>query len=148
MVGLGVEPLALLERGPQPGVAHDDRVDHPERVEGELILPEHAELVGPDDRALLRLQLAGEQLHEGGLAGAVRPGQAVAPAGEKVVVTSSKSTFEPYRIDTPLTEIIVNLTPSAFSAGKTSYSNPTAASDAQACWSIANIANLPSMPEQ
>ena len=28
---------------------------------------------------------------------------------EKVVVTSSKSVFEPYRIDTPLTEILICL---------------------------------------
>ena len=31
-----------------------------------------------DHRSLLRLQLAGQQLHESGFAGAVRPGQAVA----------------------------------------------------------------------
>ena len=43
-VGLGVEDLALLERLPQPLVAHDDRVDHAELVEGELVLPQHAEL--------------------------------------------------------------------------------------------------------
>ena len=35
---------------------------------------------GPRDGALLRRQLAGQQLHERGLAGAVRPGQAVAAA--------------------------------------------------------------------
>ena len=69
---LGVEQLALLERVPQPGVAHDDRVDDAEGVERELVLTEHAELLGTDDRSLLRRLLAGEQLHEGGLAGAVR----------------------------------------------------------------------------
>ena len=37
-LGLGVEPLALLERGPQPRVAHDDGVDDAEPIEGELIL--------------------------------------------------------------------------------------------------------------
>ena len=39
---LGVQELALLERAPQALVAHDHRVDHPELVEGELILPQHA----------------------------------------------------------------------------------------------------------
>ena len=58
--GLVVEQFALLERRPQAGVAHDDRVDHPERIEGELVLAEHAELVGPHDRALLRLELSGQ----------------------------------------------------------------------------------------
>ena len=79
-VGLRVERLALLERRPEPRVAHDHRVDDAELVEGELVLPEDAELVGPGDRALLRRQLAGQQLHEGRLAGAVRPGEAVAAA--------------------------------------------------------------------
>ena len=43
-VGLGVEELALLERAPQPRVAHDHRVDHAVGVEGELVLPQDAEL--------------------------------------------------------------------------------------------------------
>ena len=82
-VGLGVEDVALLERAPQPLVAHDHRVDDAELVEGELVLLEHAELLRPDDVALLRLLLAGEQLHEGRLARAVRPGQAIAAARQK-----------------------------------------------------------------
>ncbi len=49
-------------------------------VEGELVLAQHAELVGPDDGAFLGQRLAGQQLHERGLAGAVRPGEAVPPA--------------------------------------------------------------------
>ena len=51
-------------------------------------------------RAVRRL-FAGQQLHERRLAGAVRTGEAVAAAGENVVVTSSKRTFDPNRIDTP-----------------------------------------------
>ena len=80
---LGVEPIALLERRPQHGVAHDHRVDDAVRVEGELILAQDAEPRRPADAALLRLQVARQQLHEGRLAGAVRPGQAVAPARRK-----------------------------------------------------------------
>ena len=52
MVGLGVEELALLERVPQPRVAHDDRVDDAELVEGELILPQDAELRRAGRRSL------------------------------------------------------------------------------------------------
>ena len=43
-LGLGVEELALFERAPQALVPHDDRVDHAELVEGELVLPQDAEL--------------------------------------------------------------------------------------------------------
>ena len=106
-VGLAVEDLALLERAPEPLVAHDHGIDHAERVERELVLPQHAELLRPHDGALLRRQFAGQQLHERRFAGAVRPGQPVAPPGENVVVTSSKSTFEPNRIETPCTEIML-----------------------------------------
>ena len=42
-VEFGVEPLAFLERGPQPRVAHDDGVDDAEGVEGELVLLEDAQ---------------------------------------------------------------------------------------------------------
>ena len=78
-----IEDLALRERGPQPRVAHDDGVDHAEGVEGELILAQHAHFLGPRDGTLGGLDLAGEDLHEGGLAGAVRPGDGIAPAGQK-----------------------------------------------------------------
>ena len=78
-----VEPLAFLERAPQALVAHDDRVDDAELVEGELVLAQHAELLRPRHRPLLRDQLAGQQLHERGLAGAVRTGQAVAATRRK-----------------------------------------------------------------
>ena len=75
---LGVEQVPLLQGAPQGAVAHDHGVDHPERIERELVLAEHPEPVGAGDTALLRRDLAGEQLHERRLAGAVRPGQAVA----------------------------------------------------------------------
>ena len=81
--GLGVQHLARLQRLPQPRVAHDHGVDHAECVERELILTQDAELVRPDDRALLRQRLAGQQLHERRLARAVRPGQAIAAALSK-----------------------------------------------------------------
>ncbi len=80
-LGLGVEELPFFERAPQALVPHDDRVDHAELIEGELVLAEDAKLVGPRDRALLRGQLTRQQLHERRLAGAVGARQAVAPAG-------------------------------------------------------------------
>ena len=84
-VGVGdlrllVDGVALLHGRPQPLVAHDDGVDHGVGVEGELVLAQHAELARADDRALLRVEFAAEQLHEGGFAGAVGPGQAIALA--------------------------------------------------------------------
>ena len=82
-VGLGVEQLALFERAPQAVVAHDDGVDDAERVERVLVLAQDADLRRPHDRAALRRLFAGQQLHERGLAGAVRSGQAVAPARGK-----------------------------------------------------------------
>ena len=54
MSGFGVELLALLERAPQPLVAHDHGVDHAELVEGELILAQDAELRRARDGAPLR----------------------------------------------------------------------------------------------
>jgi hypothetical protein len=64
-------------------VAHDHGVDDAELVEGELILAQHADLGGAHDRAALRRQLAGQQLHERRLAGAVGAGQAVPAARGK-----------------------------------------------------------------
>ncbi len=76
--------LALFERRPEPLVAHDDGVDDAVRVEGVLVLFEDAEFLGADHSALLGIDLAGEDLHEGGLAGAVGPGEAIAAsAGER-----------------------------------------------------------------
>ncbi len=44
-LGLGVNTVALFHSCPEALVAHDDRVDHAIRVEGELVLAEHAELL-------------------------------------------------------------------------------------------------------
>jgi len=52
-------------------------------VEGKLVLPEDAELFRPRDVALGWFELAGKDLHERGLAGAVGAGNGVAPAREK-----------------------------------------------------------------
>ena len=82
-LGLRVQLVALGQRVPQPAVAHDDRVDDAKAVERVLILAQHAELARPDDGALLGIELAGQQLHEGRLAGAVGTRQAVAPACRK-----------------------------------------------------------------
>jgi hypothetical protein len=46
-----------------------------------LVLFEDADFFGADDGALLGVDLAGEDLHEGGFAGAVGAGEAVATAG-------------------------------------------------------------------
>jgi len=53
-------------------------VDHAIGVEGELVLAQDAELPRTNYVALLRIELAGQHLHEGGFAGAVRSGEAVA----------------------------------------------------------------------
>ena len=82
-VGLVVQPIAFLECRPQARVTHDHRVDDAELVEGELVLAQHAELLRSRDRALLRLELARKELHEGGLAGAVGPREAITPAGRE-----------------------------------------------------------------
>ena len=75
---LGIDDFAFFQSGPQAPVAHDDRVDHAILVEGKLILAQNAELPRADDGSLLRLKFAGQKLHEGGLAGAVGAGEAVA----------------------------------------------------------------------
>ena len=82
-LGLLVDALALFQGRPEGLVAHDDGVDHAEGVKGVLVLREHADLLGADDIALLRVDLAGQHLHEGGFAGAVGAGEAVAPAAGK-----------------------------------------------------------------
>jgi len=62
-------------------VAHDDGVDHAERIERVLVLTKDAELRRPDDLTALRRLFAGQQLHEGRLPGAVRSRQAIPAAG-------------------------------------------------------------------
>ena len=79
-LGLGVQLVALVQRAPQALVAHDDGVDDAELVERVLVLAKHAQLARAGDRALLGVEFAGQQLHERGLAGAVRAGEAVPSA--------------------------------------------------------------------
>src|SRR5208337_5623951 len=50
------------------------------RIKGELILAQHAQFARAHHCALLRLQFASQDFHEGRLAGSVRPGQSVAPS--------------------------------------------------------------------
>ena len=78
---LGVDAVTLFERRPQWLVTHDDGVDDAIGVEGELILAQHAEFPRAHHGALLRLKLAGENLHEGGFSGAIWPGEPIAAAG-------------------------------------------------------------------
>src|ERR1700730_221597 len=75
---LGINPVALLHRRPQTLVAHDDGIEHAIAVKCKLVLAQHTQLFRADDSALLRLELAGQQIHEGGLACAVRSRKAVA----------------------------------------------------------------------
>ena len=82
-LGLRVQGVALCERVPQALVAHDHGVDDAILVERVLVLAQHAELPRADHRSPLRLRLAGQQLHERGLARPVRARQAVAPARGK-----------------------------------------------------------------
>ena len=82
-LGFLVDAVALCQGGPERLIAHDDRIDDAKGVEGELVLAQDAELAGADDCALLGIEVAGEDVHEGGFAGAVGAGKAVAAAGNE-----------------------------------------------------------------
>ena len=77
-VGLGVDVVALFHRLPKTLVAHDDGIDDAIGVECELVLAQDTELARTHDCALLRIQFAGQQIHEGGFAGAIGARQSVA----------------------------------------------------------------------
>ena len=81
IVRFGVEYVALRQSLPQWRVAHDHRIDRAELVEGELVLPQHAEFLGPGDGPLSGLDFAGQDLHERRLARTVRPGYRIAAPG-------------------------------------------------------------------
>src|ERR1035437_4219714 len=83
VVGFGVEDVALGEGLPERDIAHDHGIDDAELVEGKLVLAQDAELLGPGDGALGRLDVAGEDLHQGGLAGAVGTGDGVTTAWQE-----------------------------------------------------------------
>ena len=70
----------LFEGCPEGSVAHDDGIDDAVGVEFVLILLEDADFFRADDCALLGVDLPGEDLHEGGFAGSVGTGEAVAAA--------------------------------------------------------------------
>ena len=46
VVRFGVERVPLFQRFPERGIAHDDRVDHAEFVEGKLVLAKDAHFFG------------------------------------------------------------------------------------------------------
>ena len=75
---LGVEGIALRQRAPEAMVPHHNRIDDPVLVEGKLVLAQDSELGRPHDRPALRVDLAGQQLHERRFSRAIRPGEAVA----------------------------------------------------------------------
>ena len=82
-VGPGVKRVAFGKRVPEATVSHHDGIDDAVLVEGEVILAQHAQLRRTDDRPTLRVELARQQLHECGFAGAVRAREPVSPAGGK-----------------------------------------------------------------
>ena len=82
-VGASIERVSLGQRGPEPLIAHDDGVDHAILVEGVVILTQHAEFAGTDDRPALWVEVSRQQLHEGGLARAVRAGEPIATPRRK-----------------------------------------------------------------
>src|ERR1700716_3496790 len=63
VMGFGVKFVALLERLPERGVAHDDGVDDAKLIKGELILTEDTELFGAGNGAFGRLEFAGKDFH-------------------------------------------------------------------------------------
>ena len=83
VMGFCVQRIALLQGFPQNRIAHDDGIDHAKLVERKLVLPQHAELLRPADRALRGLEFAGHDFHQRGFARAIRTGDGVAPPVKK-----------------------------------------------------------------
>ncbi len=79
---VGVDGVALLCGGPHLGVAHHHHIQHAHVFIGELVLAQLAQADArlQHDVARRRLEVAAQDLHEGGLAAAVRADQAVAVA--------------------------------------------------------------------
>ena len=94
------------QRLPQPLVAHDDRVDDAELVEGVLILPQDAELAGASTVPRCGVSSPVSSFMNVDLPAPLGPESPYRRPVEKVVVTSSKSTLEPNRMETLLTEIM------------------------------------------
>ena len=68
---------------PQSGIPHDDRIDHPIRVKGKLLLSQDSHSLWPGHRTLFGIDFTRQDLHQRGLAGAVRPGDRVTTAGDE-----------------------------------------------------------------
>ena len=85
-----------VHRRPQPLVAHAARRRARAVLVAELVLPQDRRLLGRETRAGVGLEVAGEDLHERRLAGAVGAGEAVAACrAVKLTVTSSKRFLAP-----------------------------------------------------
>jgi hypothetical protein len=78
-LGLGEDVLLLLHGLPEDGVPHQHHVEDAVALVAELVLAQDSEALGALHSAAVRILVTGEDLHEGGLAGPVRAGQAVAP---------------------------------------------------------------------
>ena len=83
VVRLDVQRVAFFERLPQGCIPHNDRVDDAVFVKRKLILPQNTHLFRPRDRSAGRVDLPSQNLHERGLARAIRPGDGVAAPGHK-----------------------------------------------------------------
>ena len=85
---LFIQGVLFLHDVVQALVAHNDGIQHAEFIILEVVLLEHRHpLVGRDDHlAGGRLQIAGEDAQEGGLACAVRADDAIAVAGDELQV--------------------------------------------------------------
>ena len=75
---LGIDSVALFQCRPETLIAHDHGVNHAIGIEGKLVLAQHPELFGADDRTFLRVLFTCQELHKRRLAGAVGAGEAVA----------------------------------------------------------------------
>ena len=85
-VEVGIDGIALGDGGPQLAMAHHDHVQHAHLFVGELILAQLTDAL-VDVQAHITasgLQIAAEDLHEGGLATAVCADEAVAVAAAKL----------------------------------------------------------------
>ena len=81
-VGVGIDGVALVDRRPQLRVAHHHHIQHALVFKGELVLAQLADTVVGIDGHLAAglLQIAAENLHEGGLAATVGADEPVAVA--------------------------------------------------------------------
>jgi hypothetical protein len=87
-LGLSVEGFPLSPDRVQARRAHDDGVQDPDLLEGEVVLAEngHALACPEDDVPPVRFQFTGKDFEKRGLAGAVRADDAIAVAGGELEV--------------------------------------------------------------